>query len=59
AQVAAYRMNVQGWSSQEAIQEMLRIQPRRSGFERDMLEYLELYPQKKRSPQAHPARGDR
>jgi tyrosine-protein phosphatase SIW14 len=43
AVVAAYRMRVNGWTPDEAIAEMKEIQPRRAGFQDDMLQYLRTF----------------
>jgi protein tyrosine/serine phosphatase len=49
AHVAVYRMEFQGWSVQEAISEMMTIQPRRSQFEDDLLGFLRHYQPRQRS----------
>ena len=41
--VAIYRMECEGWSNDDAIQEMLRIGSIRSTFENDQLDYLANY----------------
>jgi protein tyrosine/serine phosphatase len=43
AHVAVYRMEFQGWSAAEAVEEMYAIHPRRSQFEQDLLGFLRSY----------------
>lgn len=41
--VAIYRMDIQGWTCDEAIREMLTVAEDKSSFERDQLDFLENY----------------
>jgi protein tyrosine/serine phosphatase len=43
AHVAVYRMEYQHWPPEEAIAEMLDVQPRRAHFEQDMLGFIRTY----------------
>jgi protein tyrosine/serine phosphatase len=43
AHVAVYRMEFQGWSDDDAVAEMVAVEPRRSQFEQDLLGFLRSY----------------
>jgi protein tyrosine/serine phosphatase len=54
ANVAVYRMEYLHWTPDEAIAEMLAIQPRRAHFEQDLLAYIRGYRPRVECPTGQP-----